>query len=127
MSQVEDDENEEINDLNIVDQKVPLSTSIILDKSIVKKEPEITKITIRFQPIGSAKSIEPRVFKISSNQTISTLNKFLTKKLKSKELLRLYVQNSFQPLPDEKIGDLYNLFKTNNELIVTYCNTVAFG
>ncbi|EER33242.1 hypothetical protein CTRG_03667 [Candida tropicalis MYA-3404] len=117
--------------------KIPLSTSIILEKKLPSQQQqqeilnpqtiESSKITIRFVPIGSTPSIQPRVFKISSTQTISTLNKFLCKKLKHKGILHLYIQNSFMPLPDEKIGALYGLFKTNNELIISYCNTIAFG
>ena len=116
--------------------RIPLSTSIILEKKLPVQQqqnvlnPQTTdssKITIRFVPIGSTPAIQPRVFKISSTQTISTLNKFLCKKLKHKGILHLYIQNSFMPLPDEQIGALYSLFKTNNELIISYCNTIAFG
>ncbi|RCK63097.1 Ubiquitin-like protein ATG12 [Candida viswanathii] len=117
--------------------KIPLSTSIILEKKIPLEQQEKvlnppptttdSKIMIRFVPIGSTPSIQPRVFKISSGQTISTLNKFLCKKLRHKGILHLYIQNSFMPLPDEQIGSLYALFKTNNELIISYCNTIAFG
>ncbi|KAG7662546.1 ATG12 [[Candida] subhashii] len=91
------------------------------------EEEEVTKITIRFQPIGSTPHIQPKVFKISSTSTIATINKFLIKKLKTKSLIYIYIQNSFSPNPDEKIIDLFNLFKTNNELIISYCNTIAFG
>lgn len=85
------------------------------------------KTTIRFVPIGSTPRINPLVFTISSNQTVSILIKFLAKKLKTKDHVYLYIQNSFQPTPDEKLSDLYNLFRTNNELIVSYCESVAFG
>ncbi|KAK6455423.1 autophagy protein 12, partial [Scheffersomyces xylosifermentans] len=85
------------------------------------------KITIRFVPIGSTPRITSAVFTISSNQTVSTLTKFLGKMLKTKEHVYVYIQNSFQPNPDEKLNDLYHLFKTNNELIVSYCQSVAFG
>ncbi|KAI3406062.1 ATG12 [Candida oxycetoniae] len=88
---------------------------------------ESNKISLRFQPIGSTRGIVPKVFKISTTQTVSTINKFLCQKLKQKAPFHLYIQNSFEPNPDEKIGDLYNLFKTNNELIISYCNTLAFG
>lgn len=127
--------------------KIPLSTSIILEKkSPLEQHQKLSnptegstagghvsnnsldnKIMIRFVPIGSTPSIQPRVFKISATQTVSTLNRFLCKKLKFKGVLNLYIQNSFMPLPDEQIGSLYGLFKTNNELIISYCNTIAFG
>lgn len=129
-------ENKVIQDEKI-ESKIPLSTSIVLEKlpnqkqvqlSKIANESDIFKVTIRFQPIGSTSSINPRVFKISSNQSISTLSKFLIKRLKIKSnLVYLYIQNSFQPNPDEKIGDLYHLFKTNNELIINYCHSIAFG
>lgn len=91
------------------------------------KSPE--KVTIRFQPIGSTTAIHPKVFKISSMQSILTVNKFLSQKLKNNERqpLHLYIQNSFLPSPDERVGDLYALFATNHELIISYCNTIAFG
>lgn len=86
------------------------------------------KVTIRFQPIGSTPIITPRVFKVSSNNTISTLKRFLIKRLKVKNnLIYIYIQNSFQPLPDETVGDLYNMFRVGSELILSYCHTVAFG
>ncbi|CAK9437005.1 uncharacterized protein LODBEIA_P14790 [Lodderomyces beijingensis] len=93
----------------------------------VQEIQEITKISIRLQPIGSTRAILPKVFKILSTQSVSTVNRFLCRKLRSKEPFHLYIHNSFSPLPDEKVGDLYNMFKTNNELIISYCNTLAFG
>lgn len=109
--------------------KIPLSTSIILDRAHIEPVRNITddKITIRFQPIGSTPAITPRVFKISGNQTISTLNKFLGKRLKYDRLIQLYIQSSFLPNPDEVLKDIYDIFRTNNELIVSYCYEVAFG
>ncbi|CAX45650.1 autophagy-related protein (12), putative [Candida dubliniensis CD36] len=130
-----------------IPSKIPLSTSIVLERKLpleqqqklsnptegsttddhISENSPDNKIMIRFVPIGSTPSIQPRVFKISGTQTVSTLNKFLCKKLKFKGVLNLYIQNSFMPLPDESIGSLYGLFKTNNELIISYCNTIAFG
>ena len=78
--------------------KIPLSTSIILEKITIRTTSEIikstegstagghvsnnsldNKIMIRFVPIGSTPSIQPRVFKISATQTVSTLNRFCVK------------------------------------------------
>ncbi|CUM55420.1 Ubiquitin-like protein ATG12 [Debaryomyces fabryi] len=136
-SEVSDTLEDKVIEDEKIETKIPLSTSIVLEKlpdqkqlqlSKITHESNIFKVTIRFQPIGSTPSINPRVFKISSNQSISTISKFLIKKLKIKSnLIYLYIQNSFQPNPDEKLGDLYNLFKTNNELIINYCYSIAFG
>ncbi|KAI5969613.1 ATG12 [Candida margitis] len=135
-----------------MDTRIPLSTSIVLDKlpasqqeqvekTLEKHEQkhritadsshgpapeEVSKVSIRFQPIGSTAAINPNVFKISSTQTIATLSKFLCKRLKQNYLC-LYIQSSFSPAPEEKIGNLYELFKTKDELIISYCNSVAFG
>lgn len=132
--------NQQIEEQQQRSQQLPIQRDSSEDKkkneneSIVAKpqppaidEEEVTKITIRFQPIGSTPHIQPKVFKISSTSTIATINKFLIKKLKTKLLIYIYIQNSFLPNPDEKIIDLFNLFKTNNELIISYCNTIAFG
>lgn len=146
--------NRVIDDNNQIEPKIPLSTSIILNQKqqiqkiqqtqiqgseekipqiqslneVMKRDENIMKISVKFHSIGSTPKISPNNFKILSNQTISTLSKFLVKKLKLKnEIIYLYIQNSFQPTPDEKIGDLFNLFQTNNELTVNYCYNVAFG
>lgn len=128
-------DNKLIREEENVAEKIPLTTSVIMDKLPEKAKKKIipdiqetvVKISIRFQPIGSAPQMKPNYFKILSNQTVSTIIKFISKKLKLKNGVYLYVQNSFQPTPDEKLGDLYNLFKTNNELVINYCQTVAFG
>lgn len=135
-----------------VETRIPLSTSVVLDKLPAGQQEQLgktfqeyeqrqdtsadpirttaseetAKISIRFQPIGSTIAINPKVFKISSTQTIATLNKFLCKRLKQTRLC-LYIQSSFLPAPEERIGDLYNLFRTKDELIISYCNSVAFG
>lgn len=126
-----------IHDSNKVESKIPISASIVLgrlpaDKQSRLEQKEVkeleNKIPIRFIPVGSTPSINPNIFKISSEQTVSTLIRFLVKRLKLKSnVVYLYILSSFQPNPDEKIGDLYNNFKVNNELIVNYCHTIAFG
>lgn len=126
------------------DEKVPLSTSIILDrlpqhqqkliKTIDKHEvrdkfcSEVSKITIRLQSIGSTPVINPRIFKVTSTQPVSTIIKFIMKRLKLDEnSVHLYIQNSFQINPDEILADLFQMYKVNNELIISYCASVAFG
>lgn len=116
---------------------VPLDTSIV-----VKRLPEVeqrqwhktikplpaTKITIRLVPIGSTRAITPKVLQVSSDQTVAVLMRFIAKKLRiSTDSVYMYIHNTFQPTPDERLGDLYDQFRTNQELIFNYCNTVAFG
>ncbi|GMM38986.1 Atg12 protein [Saccharomycopsis crataegensis] len=94
------------------------------------EETKPQKILIRFQSIGSTRQIEPRVYKISNNQQFSSLIRFLHKKFKLGDRdghVFCYIHNSFSPNPDEIIGDLFKNFAINNELVVSYCENVAFG
>lgn len=111
-------------------EKIPLSASIVLERSSaidkINTSQKEEKIMVRFKPIGSIEAITPTVVKVSSKQNVSMVIRYLCKKLRVKTVY-LYIQNSFQPTPDDNLGNLFNLFKTNNELIVNYCNKIAFG
>lgn len=114
-----------------VDQKVPLSTLMVLPKMEEDPltellEPSTEKVTLRFHPIGSAPAINPSIFKISGSQTVATVLKYLMRRLRLKHI-HLYVLSTFQPTPDEKLGDLHQLFLSNGELVLGYCQTIAFG
>lgn len=85
-----------------------------------------TKVQIRFQPIGSIAQIRPTTYKISANKPFSTINIFLKKRLKVENVF-CYINNSFAPSPDERIGDMWAQFKVKDELIISYCAIVAFG
>ncbi|GMF25117.1 unnamed protein product [[Candida] boidinii] len=103
------------------------------------------KIKVRFQSIGSIKQLNPNIFKISKNQKFLTIIKFLEKKLSiatttnnnhdsNKQLnhftngfIFCYIKNSISPSPDENLSNLFDLFNTNGELIINYCNKIAFG
>lgn len=85
-----------------------------------------SKITIRFRPIGSTAPVNPHICKISSSQSLATVIKFLCKKLKLTHIY-IYVSNSFQPNPDENLGELFNTFQVNKELVLNYCKSIAFG
>ncbi|KAF3993272.1 hypothetical protein FT663_00546 [Candidozyma haemuli var. vulneris] len=115
--------------------KVPLSTSMVLPKRDEENkedplkellEPRSDKVTLRFHPIGSAPGINPSIFKISGSQTVATVSSYLMKRLRLKHI-HLYVSSTFQPNPDEKLGDLHDLFSSNGELVLGYCETIAFG
>lgn len=84
------------------------------------------KVMIKFQSIGSITSITPSVCQISTNKPFSVIISFLQRKLKM-ENIHCYINNSFAPVPSQNVGDLWNQFKVNDELIVSYCGSVAFG
>ncbi|KAJ5221387.1 uncharacterized protein N7469_010274 [Penicillium citrinum] len=87
------------------------------------------KVTVRFQPLPSAPILKNRVFKISASQKFETVVKFLRKKLECKhtDSVFCYVNSVFAPGLDEGIGGLFRCFKTDDQLIVAYSMTPAFG
>ncbi|KAF2193363.1 ubiquitin-like protein ATG12 [Zopfia rhizophila CBS 207.26] len=89
----------------------------------------VQKVTIRLHPIGSAPQLTQRQFKLSSNQPFSTIIRFLRRKLavKEHESVFCYVNNVFAPSLDEGVGQLWRCFKTNDELVVGYAMSPAFG
>ncbi|KAI9712692.1 MAG: Ubiquitin-like protein [Bogoriella megaspora] len=92
-------------------------------------ELEQEKVNIRFQPVGSAPALRQRVFKISASQRFETVVRFLRRRLGTKEheSVFLYVNSVFAPGLDEGVGNLWRCFKSNDELIVAYSTTPAFG
>lgn len=86
-----------------------------------------TKVQIRFKSIGSIGQLRPAIFKISRSSRFLSILRFLTRRLKINNVY-CYLENSIVPSPDDSIGNLYDLFKSgDSELIVSYCNIVAFG
>lgn len=89
------------------------------------------KITIRFQPVGSAPTLRQKVFKVSSAQRFETVVNFLRKKLgaevRAGESVFCYVNSVFAPALDEGVGELWRCFRTGEELVVAYAKMPAFG
>ncbi|CAG8033034.1 unnamed protein product [Penicillium salamii] len=87
------------------------------------------KVTVRFQPLPSAPILKNKVFKVSASQKFETVVKFLRKKLDCKETdsVFCYVNSVFAPGLDEGVGGLWRCFKTDDQLIVAYSMTPAFG
>ncbi|QRD81763.1 ubiquitin-like protein Atg12, partial [Aspergillus flavus] len=86
-------------------------------------------VTVRFQPLASAPILKNKVFKISASQKFETVVKFLRKKLDCKETdsVFCYVNSVFAPGLDEGVGGLWRCFKVDDQLIVSYSMTPAFG
>ncbi|SCV01032.1 LAMI_0G08900g1_1 [Lachancea mirantina] len=90
------------------------------------KMPSDDKILIRFQAIGMIEQLNPNSAKITAKQPFSVVVTFLQKRLRVANV-HCYVNNSFTPAPQQIVGDLWNMFKVQNELIISYCSSVAFG
>ncbi|KAL8782983.1 MAG: hypothetical protein Q9213_004940 [Squamulea squamosa] len=95
------------------------------------------KVTIRLQPIGSAPQLRQKIFKISSKNRFETVVAFLRNRLFKKSgdggedaaggHVFCYVNSVFAPGLDEGVGALWRCFKTDDQLIVAYSTTPAFG
>ncbi|KAL8860526.1 MAG: hypothetical protein Q9178_003186 [Gyalolechia marmorata] len=104
------------------------------------------KVTIRLQPIGSAPHLRQKIFKISSKNRFETVVTFLRNRLFKKgegggggageelgggggggQHVFCYVNSVFAPGLDEGVGGLWRCFKTDDQLIVAYSTTPAFG
>ncbi|KAJ5702244.1 Ubiquitin-like protein ATG12 [Penicillium malachiteum] len=90
---------------------------------------DVVPVTVRFQPLPSAPILKTRVFKVSASQKFETVVKFLRKKLDCKDTdsVFCYVNSVFAPGLDEGVGGLWRCFKTDDQLIVAYSMTPAFG
>lgn len=112
---------------SVIEQSVPDNKLYSHTKPSPPENSLDLKIKIRFQPIGSIPPLKPKnTCIISSNRPFSTITLFLKKRLKVDNIF-CYVNNSFAPDPNERVGDLWNQFKINDELIISYCAVVAFG
>jgi ubiquitin-like protein ATG12 len=111
---------------SVVLSSLPRDTTETLDRY---SHPPAEKITVRFKAIGSAPILKQQVYRISSDQKFSVLVKFLRKQLKYKasDSLFCYINSSFSPALDELIDNLFQTFAIDDQLMVSYCNTVAFG
>lgn len=87
------------------------------------------KVNIRFKPLPSAPILKTQVFKINASQKFEAVVRFLKKKLDCKptDSVFCYVNSVFAPALDENVGGLWRCFKTDDQLIVCYSLTPAFG
>lgn len=140
-SEEEKDEDEDTIKKYPIKTQITVTQSVLLTKLATSKtnallnsstKDENFKIKIRFKSIGSIEQISPSVFKISKTSKFYSIKKFIELKLKLKlnksSKIYCYLGNAFLPNPDDELGNLFELFKTSDdELLITYCNTVAFG
>eukprot|EP00940_MAST-03C_sp_MAST-3C-sp2_P002740 g2740.t1 len=86
-------------------------------------------VKIHFKAVGGAPIMKRRKFKMKPDRAWSVVSSFLRKqlKLKTTEPLFTYVNSAFSPSPDQLVGNLFESFQINDELIVNYCRTNAWG
>ncbi|KAI9765417.1 MAG: Ubiquitin-like protein [Geoglossum simile] len=93
------------------------------------RDSEMKKVTVRFKAVGAAPILGRQVFKISGTQRFETVVNFLRKQLRCKptDSVFLYVNSVFAPALDEIVGNLFKCFKVEDQLILAYSMTPAFG
>lgn len=107
------------------------STTAAAMKQIYEVLDRPQKITVRFQPLPGAPAPNAKwvAVKVSANQNFGSVVNFLRKKLAitSENGLFVYVNKVFAPGLDEGVGNLWNSFKIEDELKVSYSYAPAFG
>ncbi|GAM21219.1 hypothetical protein SAMD00019534_043940 [Acytostelium subglobosum LB1] len=106
----------------------PSSTTTTTTSSTPTSEKK-DSVIIYFKNAGSAPALKQKKFKLqatlSFQHVIDNLRKQL--KLKSSEPLFLFVNQIFQPSPDECLGDLFKCFSVNDQLVINYSSAPAWG
>ncbi|KAL0479491.1 autophagy-related protein ATG12 [Acrasis kona] len=87
------------------------------------------KVVILFKAVGSTPLLKKTKAKINTNSPFREVIGFIRKQLKMKndQSLFLYCNQAFCPNPDELVGDLYKTFGSDKMLVISYCNTAAWG
>ena len=90
---------------------------------------EVTKVGVLFKAAGAAPILKSKKWQVETTKTIAWVTHFLRKvlKLNTQESLFVYINQSFAPALDRKIGDLYDCFETNGSLVLSYALTPAWG
>lgn len=112
---------------SVVLTALPRDAHSALEKAGEEKGPK--KVNVRFKAVGSAPTLRTQLYKISATQRFETVVKFLRTRLRVQDTdsVFLYVNSVFAPSLDEIVGNLYSCFKTDDQLIVAYSMTPAFG
>eukprot|EP01134_Creolimax_fragrantissima_P003124 CFRG3124T1 len=94
-----------------------------------KKVDAKDKVVVRFRAAGNAPIMKQAKFKITATESFQTVIDFLRKQLKfnQHDSLFLYINQAFQPSPDEVVINLFKLFNVDSKLDIYYCTTPAWG
>ncbi|EWC46406.1 hypothetical protein DRE_04349 [Drechslerella stenobrocha 248] len=131
---------------SVVLTNIPRDSRVALANAFL---PSTAKVTIRLLSVGSAPSLKKNVFTLTASKRFSVVVNFLRNKLRLNapaaaaspsssgnlaalpnsggQSLFVYVNSTFAPSLDEEVGNLFRCFKREDELVVNYCLTPAFG
>lgn len=111
-------------DLSPLAAVTPINIDLSQSPALMLPNPAGNKVKIRFSPIGSITPLNKMV--INASQPFSVIINFVKRKTNRKHVY-LYINNSFAPSGQQLVGELYEHFRINDELWVSYCGGVAFG
>ncbi|KAL7275649.1 Ubiquitin-like protein [Rhizina undulata] len=105
---------------------LPRDGKMALDRAV---HPKPERVSVRFKAIGSAPHLNRDVYKIKTTQKFESVVKFLrdTLQISPADSIFLYINSSFAPALDENVGNLFDCFRIDDQLLVSYCMTAAFG
>ncbi|EPS39731.1 hypothetical protein H072_6465 [Dactylellina haptotyla CBS 200.50] len=131
---------------SVVLTSIPRDSRIALANAFM---PSTDKILVRMLSVGATPSLRKNVVTLTASRKFSVVVTFLRKKLRldapapatsptssgnlaplpnnNGQSLFVYVNSTFAPSLDEEVGNLFRCFKREDELIVNYCLTPAFG
>lgn len=85
------------------------------------------KVTVRFKPLGSLAYVSPHTVSVERERPFAHLVAFLRRKLAISSELWCYIGNAFQPDQSTSVGELWDLYQNEGQLLVIYSPVVAFG
>ncbi|KAJ9081320.1 Ubiquitin-like protein [Entomophthora muscae] len=124
-------EAEEINSplSPVKNELIQRPSSSNLGSTVENQTRDAEKVIVRFRAVGNAPIMKRNHYNIKTTFKFRALTNFLRKELgyKSSESLFLYVNSSFAPSPDESVSNLFKCFQVDNQLIINYCTSQAWG
>jgi len=104
------------------------------DENIGNKKEEDLKVKVHFIPVGNAPIMKRTKFLVAKTETFASLQGRLRKLImqpnhitKSSSPLFMYLHTCFVPSLDDNVGDLFDLYHSNQELKVHYSLQEAWG
>jgi ubiquitin-like protein ATG12 len=91
------------------------------------EDPRPDKVIVNLRPVASAPILQKSRIKLDSSDSVSRLIAYISKQIKAKSPIFVYINSSFCPAPEALIGDLYQCFRVGEELAVNYAVTEAWG
>eukprot|EP01122_Echinamoeba_exundans_P015831 TRINITY_DN7746_c0_g1_i1.p1 TRINITY_DN7746_c0_g1~~TRINITY_DN7746_c0_g1_i1.p1 ORF type:complete len:131 (-),score=31.64 TRINITY_DN7746_c0_g1_i1:85-477(-) len=87
------------------------------------------KVVIFFKGAGNVPQMKLKKFKFATTTKFQGIIDWLRKQLHltATDPLFVFVNGSFQPSPDETLGELFRCFHQGPKLVVNYSNVVAWG